>query len=862
MARRVLRALLRLLPADVRGDLGRGIEETFADERRDARTRRRRTMLWITNAIAFARLGLPLHAEQTWQDLRYAVRALRATPVFTTVALVALAFGVGSTTATFSMADAFLLKPLPFAEPDRLVHIWASDQARGVPEARASLQEYRAWRRLDTIFEDVAVFNYTSEDLTSSAEPERIPSGRVSAGVFDLLGTRAAIGRTFVEGDDQPGAAPVVVISDRFWRQRLGGRTDVLEQRIELSGTRHQVVGVMPASFVFPLPITEIWVPRLLDPERLPATTQPFQIVARLREHVSPAVAEAAASVASQSAATAFPVLAGRSARVVPLRQALNFAHDIFAIGSLVVGMANLLVLLAACANISSLMLGRAIRRAREAALRAALGASRFRLVRQYLIESLMLGIAGGALGAVLAVWGAAIANRVVPADLYKVSAFAVDARALAVAVALSLVAALMFGLLPALRLAGGSLVGAMRQESGGTTSRQSLRLQSSLVTTQMAVSVVLLAGTLLVSRSYLALSRVEPGFTADEVLSVQTILPRARYESAESRRQFQVQALERVRTVPGVRHAAFVNFLPLNHEASPRAFTPPGANADASRLPLAWELTVSEDYFSVLQIPLLEGRTFASHDRTGAAPVVVINLSMARKHWPGRSPIGTTLALDGSGPHEVIGVVADSRQFDLAEAGREQIFLAQQQRPLAYVRLLVRGDTPPGALTPGVVAALRAVDPRLPLTEIQPLREVVDAFLLPQRSLRVLLLVLGACALGLALFGIYGILACFVAERTRELGIRLAVGANRQQIVRYVVARGVRLAARGTLIGLPVAVGAGYLMRGLVFGVSATDPVSYAAVGVLVMTIAVAASYLPARRAAGISPLVAIRSE
>jgi predicted permease len=460
--------------------------------------------------------------------------------------------------------------------------------------------------------------------------------------------------------------------------------------------------------------------------------------------------------------------------------------------------------------------------------------------------------------------FGVSVANKTIPPDLYRPSAFALDLRGLAIMLSLALLCTLVFGLLPALRFARVNLADAMRRDGGtSSTSRANLRLQSSFVVAQVAMTIVLLSGTLLVGRSVNALGRVAPGFEASGVLTVQTILSGPKYSTTDSVRQFQDAVLGHVSNLPDVTAAAFVNYLPLNHEYDERQIDARGPTpGPGERLPSALTLVVSAAYFDLLRIPLQEGRTFAERDRAGTEPVAVISRSMATRYWPNESPIGRTFTIEKkTAPLTIVGIVADSLQVDLAERGRPQVFLPQAQDPTPYLRLLVRAAGDPAAAAPAVSRAVHTVDPYLPVTEVQPLSAVVEEFLLPQRALRGALLKLGAFSVALAVLGIYGIVACFVTERTREFGIRAALGASRRHIVGLVAGRGLRLAIRGVLIGLPAAVLAGYLLRGLLFGVGMGDPLTYLAVSAIAVGIALAASITPARRAARLDPVQAIRA-
>jgi putative ABC transport system permease protein len=863
--RRFFRLLLRFLPADFRGDFGPEMQDVFGEELAAAGSRRHEARVWRRTIGGMLRTGVRLHVEQAWQDVRYAARNLRRTPGVAAIAVTALAFGIGGPVTTFALADAFLFKPLPFAEPDRLCHIWAAEPARGHLRLRASRPEFESWAARSDLFEDAAIFNYTTVELTSSVEPERVPSGHVGPNTFALLGASPLLGRPFRPEDGIPGAARVAILSERFWRARLGGRDDVLGTTIAIAGERYAIVGVMPETFVFPLPVTELWTPRVFDPAVHDAGYRNFQVVARLQPGVTREQAAAALEAAAPELARVHPSLEGRTVNIVPLRSALNFADDIFSVGAVVLGVANLLVLLAACANVSSLMLGRAVRRGREVAIRAAIGASRFRLVRQFLAESLVLALAGGAAGTLLAVWSLGLIGAVIPADLYRVGALSVDWRVLAMALLLACGAAVTFGLTPALRFARVDLGSAMRQDgAGGTTSRSSLRLQSLMVQGQIGLSVVLLVGVVLVGRSYLALTAVDPGFNPRGVLSLTLVLPEERHAGRDAVARFHAEVRARAAAVPGVSAATTVNHLPLNHEYSTTAVRAAGVAAtEGPRPPEASALWVGPDYFAVLQIPVRQGREFTTSDVLGQPRVAIVNASLARRYWPDGLALGATVRLGSNDvPFTVVGVVENSRQVDLSEADRDQVFLAQAQQPQSYFRLVVRTAGDPRGILPAMATAVHDVDPLLPVAEARSLDEVVDEALLPQRMLSLSLVSMGVFSLALALLGIYGIVMVYVADRTREVGIRLALGAGGRRIGREILSRGLRLAVIGASGGLVLSVAAGLALEGMLFGVGAGDPLTYALVVALVVGVAALAGVLPARRAVRISPLIAMRSE
>jgi predicted permease len=619
----------------------------------------------------------------------------------------------------------------------------------------------------------------------------------------------------------------------------------------------------MPARFPFPLPTTRLWVARTLDAARYPPDVQPFQVVARLRPGVTPATALAALESDSAALGDAVPALAGRTPHIESLRAGLNFADDILSIGAVVVGAATLLVLVAACANISSLMLGRAVGRSREVAVRTAIGAGRFRLVRQFLVESLALAAVGAAAGLALAAVGVRGLDGLIDADIFRAAPLAIDGRAAVIAVGLAVGSALLFGLAPAFQFARTRVSQALRQEgTSATASRRSLRLQSAFVVAQVAVSVVLLVGTIVAARSVAAMSRLDLGFAPDAVQTLQMSLPAARYPDADARARFHRDLRQRLAGATGVAGVATVDYLPLNYEsrvdrvdAVGSAVPPASAGADAQ------VITVSAGYFDVLQTPLVAGRDFEAADTAARVPVAIVNRTFAARHWPGRDAVGGTFRLDDRpAVYTVVGVVGDTRQIDLSPVDRAQVFLAQGQTPRSYLRVLVRASGDPVAVLPLIAAAVREVDPLLPVNDPRTLRQVVEGFLLPQRALRVVLLVIGGVSLLLALIGIYGIVSCHVADRTREMGIRAALGASRRRLLGDVLRRGVILAIAGTAAGLAIGVISVSGVRGVLPGIEPGGPAAYVGLAVLVIAVAAVAGLGPARRAARTNPVVAMK--
>lgn len=803
--------------------------------------------------------------RQVWRDLRYALRVLAKSPGATAVAVLTLALAIGATIPTFSIANAFLLRPLPFDDPAALVHLWETDRRSGLNMGRVSVADYEDWKAQCGSFEDMAAFNYTEEDLTGGEMPERIAAARVSANTFDLLGVQPALGRGFLAGEDHSGRSDVAVLSHRFWKERYSGDPAVLGRTVEVNGRQHTIVGVMPERFLFPLPTTRFWIPRDLDEYR-PRRDQRFlQVVGRLRPGVSMDEAQAEMETVGARLEQQYPDT-NRSigVRIVPLRAALNFAHELLQILSVVLFLANLFVLLIACANVSSLLLARALGRIREVAIRTALGASRRRLVRLFLTESLVMALAGGTLGTMLALWLVDVASRAIPEQLYRVGELTVDLPALLFALAISIGAALTFGLPPALRASRANLSGSFKE--GGTTSssRRTLRLQAFMVTGQVALAAMLLIGTGLMIRSFRTLQEIDPGFDASNVMTVQVSLPDQRYEENERIAAFHRQVIDEVAALPGVEAAATTNYLPLNHESSEAIFTLPGIELDpAGGSPTGRLLSISSDYFSVLRIPLQAGRAFAAGDTAEANPVAIVNDTLARRYFGEQDPVGRIIRFERSGREKtIVGVVGTTLDHDLAGGTAPQIYLPASQWPWTYFRVMARTAGDPLAAAASVREAIWRVDRLLPLGDVRSMEMVVSEFLVPQREIARQLTGLSVAALLISLVGIYGLIAFFVSQRRREIAVRMTLGARPGEVIALVLRRGLVLTAIGLAIGVAGAIALSVVMSTYFFGVQQADPIIFLSVSLLVLLAALLSCYIPARRAVDTDPAVILRHE
>ncbi len=803
--------------------------------------------------------------RQVWRDLRYAVRVLAKSPGATLVAVLTLALAIGSITPTFSITNAFLLRPLPFANPAALVHLWRTDQRSGLNMGRVSVPDYEDWRAQSRSFEDLAAFNYTSEDLTGGDRPERIAAARVSANAFEVLGVQPALGRGFLPGEDHSGRADVVVLSHRFWLERYGADSSVLGRTLEVNGSARTIVGVMPERFLFPLPTTRFWIPRELDTGRTQRERRFLQVMGRLRPGVTPDEAQVEMDNVARRLQELYPDSnRNDGVRIVPLRAALNFAHEIFQILSVVLFLANLFVLLIACANVSSLLLTKALARSREVAIRTALGASRRRLVGLFLTESLVLAIAGGALGTMLALWLVDLATRAIPDDLYRVGDLTVDIPALLFTLAIALGAALIFGLPPALRGSRADLSASFKDGGTASASRRTLRLQGMMVAGQVALATTLLIGTGLMIRSFRTVMEIEPGFEAANVLTMMVNLPDQRYGKPESIAQFHQQVIEEVASLPGVEAAATANFLPLNHESQEVVFSLPGIPVDPAGAGSTGRLlSISPDYFRVMGVPLRGGRVFSGGDTAAAAPVAIVNDTLARRYFGEADPVGRRIRFASSGREKtVVGVVGTTLDHDLAGGAAPQIYLPASQWSWASFRVVTRTAGDPLAAAAAVREAIWRVDRLLPLTEVRSLEMVVAEFLVPQREMARMLTGLSAAALLISVVGIYGLIAFFVAQRRREIAVRMALGARPGEVMSLVLRRGLLLTAIGLGFGIAGALVLSVVMSNVFFGIQRADPLIFLSVPSLILVAALLSCYLPARRAVGTDPATILRHE
>ena len=799
------------------------------------------------------------------QDIQYATRRLLKAPGFTAIAVVTLALGIGANSAIFSVVNGVLLKPLPFAESERLVGVYhVSDGNR----ATMSGPNFTDVARMATSLENAAAISTTRMILTGVGEPARLPVAEVSASLFNVLRVRPVLGRAFNADENTPGRTNLVILSDGLWRQRFGGDPGVVGRQIMLDGVSREVVGVMPRDFAYPSE-SQAWLPIAYNGSFVSGQRANWylDVVARLKPGVTEQQAAAEVETLARNLEKQYP---NANAKVgittYPLLEAM--VGDVRGSVMMLLGAVGF-VLLIACANVANLLLARAAARGSEMAVRTALGAGRGRLVAQLLTESVLLSLVGAGLGLLLSVWCVELLKSLEPGGIPRLENIGVDATVILFTIAIAFVTGIVFGLVPAFTATRGVSASLKEGGRGAVTSRGGARVRGALVVAELALAVMLLAGAGLLMRSFLKLQSVDPGFKPEQALTFELTLPDARYREDPQRLAFFDQLLPKLRGLPGVRSASAILGLPLTDLGLIISFDiagrPPLPPADRPAMQVR---VATPDYFNAVGIPLKRGRGFTEDDKEGTPRVLLITESAARQYFPGEDPIGKTIKLGwGRGRGrlaggEVVGIVGDVKDAGLNEPNAPQVYLPYRQWPVSFMTVVVKTAVPPAALADAARTQVSLVDPNLPLSNVATLEAVVAKSIAPQRFYMLMLAVFASVALVLAAIGIFGVLSYAVSQRTREIGIRMALGAPGRSVVHLIVRQAMVLVLCGVAAGTITALFVSQAMTTMLFSVEPTDPVTFSAVAALLVAVALFASYLPARRATRVDPVVALRAE
>ena len=796
-------------------------------------------------------------------DLRYVLRSLRRRPGYAVIVVATLAIGIGVNTTMFTLVNSVVLRPLPLPGADRLVYGYGAFSLNA--SARISPPDYLDYRERVAGLESLAAFQTTSTTMEGEGQAERIRLGRASANLFSTLGLTPAVGRAFAAGEDEDGAPLVAVLSDGYWRRSFGGQDDAVGRDIILGGDRHRIIGVLPADMAF-VADSDVWIPLPFHGANTSIRRFHFlRVVGRLAPDVSLLAAQEEVDAVAADLAAVYPTSNdGWTMRLVSLQDAI-----VGPAGSqlLILMGAVLLVMLIVCANVSGLMLVRSHARRREMAVRAALGASSQRIGRLLLLESLTLSLVGGAIGLYLGSFLLDVALQWSAGQLPRVEEITLDTPVVVFSIVLATASGLLFGWLPARKVARQGLVNDLVGSRGSVSDRGAAGRV--MVVAQVALSLVLLTGAGLLLRTVWSLDRVDPGFLADPVLTVALTLPGDRYDSGEPIAAYHQAIIARLEAVPGIDAVSTTNILPMSGSYNDTAVYPAGARPEPGGMLNAQWRMVDENFFEVMGIPLLAGRDFDGRDLVEGTAAIVISDSLARVLFPGEGedPLGREIALDFGEEvvFQIVGVVDDVLMVGLGSGSSMAMYVLARQHPAALgrgMRVVVKTSGDPVALAPTVRAAVGDVDPRVAVSRLRPMREYVDGSVRQPRFRALLLSAFAGVALLLSLLGIYGLLAHFVSQRTREIGVRMALGATPTMVLRLIVGRGMTLLAAGVTVGLIGAWGATKLLRTMLFGVEPTDPVSYLTVVVVFAVVALLASVIPGLRAAMVDPLEAIRTE
>lgn len=797
------------------------------------------------------------------KDITYGLRSLWKRPGFTAVAVITLALGIGGNSAIFSVVNAVLLRPLPYPESERLVQFDGVNPHAGITQSNMSVPDFADWQSQNQVFEQMAGFVTGGSLLVSGDETERVRATGVTGDFFTLLGVSAAQGRALQPDDARKGNDSGVVLSYGLWQRRFGADPNIVGSKVKVSGEDGIVVGVMPKGFDYP-ERSELWVPFPLDPVAERRDNRYLNVITRLKPGVPIVQAQAQMDAINQRLAQSYvETNSGWTVQLTGLQERMVGAMR----SSLLVLLgAVAFVLLIACANVANLLLARATVRQKEIAVRAALGASRFRIIRQLLTESLLLSLIGGGVGLLLSLWLTKLLIALSPPNSPRFDEIRPDARVLAFTLGLTVITGLVFGLVPALQAARVDLNERLKEAGRGAGSASHNRLRSLMMVSEIALSFMLLVGAGLLIKSFMHLRDVSPGFNPGNVLSIRVAIPSAKYPQGAPRTQVLRQLEERIKSVPGVESAGAILSLPLGGDTFNvgRSYIREGRPATPEESVSASYLVATPNYFQTLNIPLLSGRGFTDQDTEQTTKVVVVNESMARRLWPGKSPVGKRITIwrDEKFPREIVGVVGDTRGSLDTEAGSQMYVPYSQDANWTGMSLVIRANTEPTSLTAGVRNEIRSVDKGIPIFNVKTMDDVLSISVGPRRTPMVLLTAFAGVALLLAMIGIYGVTSYHVTQRTQEIGIRMALGAQMRDVLKLILKGGMVLALIGIAVGLAGAFALTRLLDSLLFGVKPTDVVTFIVVSLCLLGTALLACYLPARKATKVDPLKALRYE
>jgi len=808
------------------------------------------------------------------QDVKYGMRMLLKSPGLSIVATIALALGIGANTAIFSVVNAVLLKPLPFPNSDALMRVYEQDQTRGVLRGAYSYPNFFDLREQNHVFEHVAAYHDGDFIMTGRGEPVRISGGVVTADLFSVLGTAPVLGRTFLPNEDKPTATGrVVVLSQRLFASRFNSDANVLNQQITLDGKQYTIVGVMPHAFEFPIqnePL-DLWTTIADDAAGdSPVTAQRgahfLRVIARLKPGVTESQAQAEVDTIAARLEQQYPdENTHKGIRVESALKAL--VGDIRPALLILLG-AVACVLLIACANVANLLLARAMTRHKEMAVRSALGASRIRIVRQLLTESVLLSLAGGVLGLALAVWWSDLLIALGKKDIPRAIQVGLDWRVLGFTLGVSVLTGLVFGLVPALHLSKTQLTESLKEGRGAGAGARKNRVRGVLVVAELAIAVVLLVGAGLLIQSLWRLQHVNPGLQPENILTFNVSLPDVRY-SSEKQVRFYRDLMARIRSLPGVQSASAVTPLPLSGDRFGISFQIEGRPVAPKDEPSADMFIAETNYFRTMGIPITKGRDFEDRDQHNSTPVVIITEQFARQYFPGEDPVGkrihpgiSTWDNEDSTMREIIGVAGDVRNRALNTEPKPAYYMPQSQLPFTQLIAVVKSTNDPRSLTSSLTREVKAMDPELPVFSVKTMEEYISSSVAAPRFNTTLLSIFAAVALVLTIIGLYGVMSYSVAQRTNEIGIRMALGAQTRDVLGLIVKDGVKLVLLGLVLGIAGALALTRLLSTLLFGVTTRDPVTFVAIAALLSFVAILACYIPAWRATRVDPLEALRCE